>query len=100
MYSNPGAAVPMMAASQIPNARQSQVQSEISRSGKLIEALGQQIANLHGRLQPVLRDCPTAPTGKPDKAVLVGHAMAISNQNDQLESLCSEVTSILETMEL
>lgn len=101
MYGNPGMATqPMATASQIQNQRQSQVQSEISRSGKLIEALSQHISNLHQRLQPVLRDCPTAPSGKSEKAVLVGHAMALSNQSDQLEELCSEVGSILERIEL
>ena len=82
--------------------KQTQVQSEVSRSGNLIEELTRNFKILEDKLSPILRDAPNSPQGKlnSEKMILVGHAMAISNQNDQIESLCAEVEGLISRLEL
>ena len=89
-------------ATQTAPSRETQVQSEMGRQGQLVEKLYVGIQIIEGRLQPVLRDQPPAIKGTDEKAkmALVGHASAISNQNDQLENLVREVQEIIERLEL
>jgi hypothetical protein len=83
--------------------RESHVGSQMSRQGHLIEKLSSGMDSLESRLSSILRGIPPSPSqpsNKEPKAVLVGHAEAISNQNDQLEHAVEQLFQILERLEL
>jgi hypothetical protein len=101
----PGLGIPSRAypetAQQNQVARETHVSSQMGRQGTLIEALTKQLHSLEVRLKPVLRDVPPQPSN-PDKEKmsLVGHAIALANQNDQLENLVQFVSEIYDRLEL
>jgi hypothetical protein len=84
--------------------RETQVGSQIGRQGAALEQLSKLLSRLEKRLSPALRgSVPPAPMdgrtleGKP---ALVGVASAISNQNDQIDGLCRQVSDIISRLEL
>lgn len=83
-------------------ARNSHVQQEMLRKSHLIDDLAKQASMLEQRLEPILRDNNSVegPDATKERIALVGHAMAISNQNDQLERLSSQLESIINRIEL
>lgn len=104
-YRNAGALAPSLGAVQNQReqpSRESHVGSQMSRQGKIIQTLHEQFSTLEQRLQPVLRSTPPNTTGQSgqEKPSLVGHAMALSNQNDQLENLSIFMSDILERLEI
>jgi len=87
-----------------PTARESHVGSQMGRQGQLVEEMANAISVLESRLQSVLRSTPPQPgtgaqMGK-EPIQLVGHAAAISNQNDQLQNLIHSVSDIIDRLEL
>jgi len=85
--------------------RQTHVQTQMERQGSAIMRLTDLIQNLERRLEPVLRGgSPATPDRngqiKPPQPSLVGHATAISNQNDQLDSLTVAIEGMLDRLEL
>lgn len=92
-----------LAAQEMGNqARETHVQNQMGRQGKLIEHLSKAVGALESRLSSVLRDVPPNATGaKAEIApMLVGHANAIRNQNDQLAQLVDTLESICDRLEL
>jgi len=83
-------------------ARETQVQSQMGRQGELLSKICATVDVLSGRLQPVLRDIPPSPANDSVKGqlALVGHAIALSNQNDQLENLQRRLADIVDRLEL
>ena len=83
-------------------ARMTQVGSEVERSAKLTSMMSEKLSSLYARLQNVLRETsPEAPEDTASvKPTLVGHAMALSNHNDQLDRIDSGLADILDRLEL
>lgn len=81
--------------------RVSEVQREVERGNSVTKSLDSRIQLLVNRLNSVLRsvaeeDANPAQT----RPVLVSHANALSNHNDQLEMMDSYLASILDRLEL
>src|SRR6185312_6124043 len=84
-------------------ARQGHVQSQMERQGSLIGHIAERLGELEARLQPILRSEPQPPTSGMEgceKMLLVGHANALSNQNDQLERVDAVLAGIIDRIEL
>jgi hypothetical protein len=83
-------------------ARPSHVQEQMHRSACVIKSISDRVSLLMERLQPILRVEPQSGQAGKDapKPTLVGHANALSNQNDQLEMVDLYVLSILDRLEL
>lgn len=85
-------------------ARDSQVRSEVSRYGSLIDELTKSISALEERLHLVLRSPGPEPASPDAKGKinpsLVELAGTISTQNDQLARICHQVSEILDRLEL
>jgi hypothetical protein len=83
--------------------RVTHVQSQMERQGGLIQKLTKEVERLEIRLQPILQETsPMSDSDDPtkEKAVLVSHAIAIQNQNNQLENLLRQVCNITDRIEL
>src|ERR1700752_4293530 len=81
--------------------RQTEVQSEVERSAKLTSCIEEKMKTLYNEC--VLRTSP--PTvgqneQKSPKPTLVGHAMALSNHNDQLAQFDYVLGDIIDRLEL
>jgi len=82
-------------------ARQSHVQSQMERQGSLIGRIAERLGELEARLQPILRSEPPTPGMEAcERMSLVGHANALSNQNDQLERVDAVLAGIIDRIEL
>jgi hypothetical protein len=81
-------------------ARLSQVQKEMERAATISEHLLKAVGELRARLSPLLRSTPEGKGEQSSKPTLVGHAMALSNHNDQISSALCALTDILERLEL
>lgn len=83
-------------------ARLTQVQMEMERGSNVAEVITGRVAKLISRLEPVLRNEPdTKPmAGTKEGPVLVGHALALSNQNAQLERAAEALEAVLDRLEL
>jgi hypothetical protein len=82
--------------------RSSQVQNEVERGAKLIACIQEKIKSLGIRLQSVISEGPSSPQAgaKAERPMLVGHASALANHNDQLEDVDSALAYILDHLEL
>jgi hypothetical protein len=80
--------------------KMSQVQEQMERAANITEKLLDRVNLLHSRLGPVLRTAPEGKGQSEAKPTLVGHAMALSNHNDQIGMACACVDDILERLEL
>ena len=84
--------------------RQSEVQQQVERSARVVDNMDKKFAMLSNRLDSVLRSMPTLQEGRKEapvpKPVLVGHATALSNHNDQLERFDEILSDILDRLEL
>lgn len=81
--------------------RLSEVQEQVQRSGNIMEHIEEKFKSLYTRLQPVLHPEQQSEGKSPSpKPTLVGHANALSNHNDQLDSLDQALGSILDRLEL
>lgn len=82
--------------------RVSQVQQEVERGAKLMSCIEEKIKSLYARLQSVLSDnrSDKESTGPSPKPMLVGHAVALSNHNDQLDQTDRALGDILDRLEL
>ena len=82
--------------------RMSQVQEQVSRGANIVGRMEEKLKTLFDRLGPVLVDVP--PTDAKEAAnprpVLVGHANALSNHNDQLEFIDGALGQIIDRLEL
>ena len=80
----------------------SQVQSQVQRSQVMIENLSQRLHALRERLAPVLRENkePEGSKASAPTPILVGHAEALSNHNEQLGMLVDFVEDVLNRLEL
>jgi hypothetical protein len=81
-------------------ARVSQVQEQMERAATISEHLLKVVGELRARLSPLLRSIPEGKGEQGSKPTLVGHAMALSNHNDQISAALCGVTDILERLEL
>ena len=78
----------------------SQVQEQVQRGARILSAIEEKMKALFDRLQPVLQITPSGQGEANPKPTLVGHAMALSNHNDQLEMIDSQLADILNRIEL
>ena len=85
------------------SARLSEVQAQVERSSNVIGRLGDRMKLLNERLGSVLRNTSSLAKGSetsPPRPTLVGHATALSNQNDQLDLIDEALNDILDRLEL
>lgn len=81
--------------------RVSEVQREVERGNSVTKSLDSRIQLLGNRLNSVLRSVAEEGANPAQtRPVLVGHASALSNHNDQLEMMDSYLSSILDRLEL
>jgi len=80
--------------------RQSQVQEQVQRGARILSTIEEKMKALFDRLQPVLQITPSGQGEANPKPTLVGQAMALSNHNDQLEMIDSQLADILNRIEL
>ena len=85
-----------------PSARMSQVQEQVVRSQNIMGRIEEKMKSLFDRLNPLLsQNTPDqAGRGEAPKPMLVGHANALCNHNDQLDSVDAALASILDRLEL
>jgi hypothetical protein len=85
-----------------PVSRMPQVQEQVVRGQNIMGRIEEKMKSLFDRLQPILTQQPTEQAGRGEspKPMLVGHANALSNHNDQLDSFDTALANILDRLEL
>lgn len=84
-------------------ARESHVGKEMNRASRLVEGIAKLTVQIGDRLNPVLRNEPSQAgiqNEKQPRPTLVGHANALSSQNDQLQLIQDALAGILDRLEL